>query len=558
MTPHRNAQAAARLFKTPIQRWTSKIRLFACSGAVGMMALSAADVGNAATLTAAARGWHGTAGSAVDAPTVHTTSDQPQQHKRQNVLLIISDDLAARIGPYQADVRTPNLDRLASQGVTFDRAYSQFPWCAPSRASFLTGTRPDTTGVYNLWTPFRRKLPDIATLPQYFRQNGYFSGRVGKVFHQGVPGDIGTSGPDDPQSWDMVVNPSGRDRDAENGRLNDLTPGIPYGSALTYLADDGEDEEQTDGKVASEAIRMIEQHKDDPFFIAVGFYRPHVPEVVPKKYFDLYPLDRIKLAYETPETLAQVLPASKAWTPDNFGMTETEQREIIRAYLAATSFVDAQVGRVLDAVDRMGLADDTIVVFMSDHGFLLGEHGQWMKNILFEESAQVPLIIRVPGTKNAGEHSPRTVELLDIYPTLTQMAGLPHYNRNQGTSLAELLADPDSPSWAKPALSQVNGGRSVRTERWRYTEWEQGKDGRELYDHAADPLEHRNLADDPRYAQVVSLLRAMLPPGPVEKRMGSIGYDAARDCLLKPLGPRPDKADIDKPGVQRPCDMIDP
>ena len=187
---------------------------------------------------------------------------------------------------------TPNIDRLGTQGVTFDRAYTQFPLCGPSRASFLTGTRPDTTKVSNLSTPFRKALPDISTLPQYFREQGYFSGRIGKVFHQGVPDDIGRDGPDDPRSWTQVVNPRGRDKDAENGKLVELSPGIAYGSSMTYLADDGADEEQTDGKVATSAIEMMKANKDKPFFIAVGFYRPHVPEVAPKKYFDLYPLTR--------------------------------------------------------------------------------------------------------------------------------------------------------------------------------------------------------------------------------------------------------------------------
>ena len=209
----------------------------------------------------------------------------------KNVLFIISDDLATRIGSYGAPVLTPNIDRLANQGVAFDRAYAQFPLCAPSRASFLTGTRPDTTKVANLSTPFRKALPDIQTLPQYFKAHGYHAGRIGKIYHQGVPTDIGRDGPDDPQSWTQVVNPSGRDRDAENGKLVNLSPGVAYGSAMSYLADEGTDEEQTDGMVATAAIEMMKQNKDKPFFIAVGFYRPHVPEVAPRKYFDLYPSD---------------------------------------------------------------------------------------------------------------------------------------------------------------------------------------------------------------------------------------------------------------------------
>ena len=481
--------------------------------------------GSVATTPAVAR----QAGARASAP-----KPAPQARRPMNVLFIIADDLAPRVGSYGFPVRTPNIDRLAGQGVSFDRAYAQFPWCGPSRASFLTGMRPDTTRVMDLATPFRAALPDIHTIPQYFRANGYFSGRVGKIFHQGVPNDIGTGGPDDSVSWDAVVNPRGRDRDAENGRLKVLTPGIPYGSAMAYLDDEGPDTEQTDGKVATAAIDMIRAHKDKPFFIGVGFYRPHVPEVAPKKYFDLYPLDKVRVTPQSAADLARLLPASKAWTPDNFGMSVDEQREMIRSYYAATSFMDAQVGRVLDALEDMGLADDTIVVFTSDHGFLLGEHGQWMKNILWEESNRVPLILRVPGTKKPGKRSPRTVELLDLYPTLTELAGLPHYARNEGASLTALLRNPADRGWTKPALSQIRGGRSVRTERWRYTEWESGKLGRELYDHRTDPLEQRNLADNPRFASTVARLRAMLPSGAVEKRPSAVRYDPIRDCTYFP------------------------
>lgn len=503
------------------------------------------------------------AGQARSAGASAAQASKPAHAERRlNVLLIMADDLAPKVGSYGAPVRTPNIDRLARQGVSFDRAYAQFPWCAPSRASMLTGTRPDTTRVADLTTPFRAALPDIQTLPQYFRTNGYFAGRVGKIFHQGVPGGIGTPGPDDPQSWDKVVDPRGRDREAENGRLVEITPGIPYGSSMTYLADDGEDGEQTDGKVSTAAIAMMKANRDKPFFIGVGFYRPHVPEVAPKKYFDLYPLDMIKVADQSPAMLAGVLPASKAWTPDNFGMSVDEQRQMIRAYYAATSFMDAQVGRVLDSLRELGLEDNTIVVFTSDHGFMLGEHGQWMKNILWEPSARVPLIMRVPGKRSvAGRRSPRTVELLDLYPTLVELSGLPAYSRNEGKSLTPLLARPTDRAWTKPALSQVRGGRSVRTERWRYTEWEGGKKGRELYDHRRDPGEMRNLAESPRYAATVAKLRTMLPQGPVEARPNPVRYDPVRDCSYFP-GARPveqgePKGGDGASGLKR-CEQLDP
>jgi iduronate 2-sulfatase len=455
------------------------------------------------------------------------------QERRPNVLFIIADDLNARIAPYGGQAITPNLDRLASQGVTFDRAYAQFPWCGPSRASFLTGTRPNTNGVMDLTTSIRANLPDIVTLPQYFRQAGYHTARVGKIFHQGVPGGMGRDGGDDPLAWDERSNPVGCDARGFE-RLVNLTPGIPYGGALTYLRDECPDAEQTDGMVARQTIALLRQAADSnqPFFIAAGFYRPHVPEFVPEAYFDLYSPEQVAIAQNTPEDLAAVLPASRTWTPDHLGMTPDEQRQMIHAYYAATSFMDAQVGLLLDAVEELGLADDTIVVFTSDHGFLLGEHGQWQKQLLFEESARVPLIIRVPGTANAGQRSPRTVELLDLYPTLTQLAGLPHYVRNQGISLTALLDDPDDANWTKPALSQVTGGRSVRTERYRYTEWQNGTAGRELYDHTSDPMERVNLADDPRYAETISLLRAMLPQESVEPLAARSRYNPAGDCYI--------------------------
>ncbi|WP_071799426.1 sulfatase [Natronohydrobacter thiooxidans] len=461
-----------------------------------------------------------------------TALSASENARQPNVLFMISDDLNARIAPYGGQAITPHLDRLASQGVTFDRAYSQYPWCAPSRASFMTGTRPNTNGIMDLTTPVRNNLPDIITLPEYFRDAGYYTARVGKVFHQGVPFGVGRDGLDDAQSWDERFNPSGCDMDSFD-RLTNLTPGIPLGAALTYLRDDCEDEYQTDGMVATQTIELLEQATGDdrPFFIAAGFYRPHVPEIVPEAYFDLYPPEQIAIAQNTPEHLSAVLPASRTWTPDHLGMTPGEQRRFIHAYYAATTFIDAQVGRLLDAVEELDLADDTIVVFTSDHGFLLGEHGQWQKQLLFEDSVRVPLIIRVPGTQNAGQRSPRTVELVDLYPTLTDLAGLPQYSRNEGTSMVRLLEDPEDATWIKPALSQVLGGRSVRTERYRYTEWEEGRSGRELYDHTNDPMERVNLVDDPSYAEVIELLRAMLPPEPVESLPNRSAYDPDENCI---------------------------
>lgn len=464
----------------------------------------------------------------------------PAAAKPLNVLFIMSDDLSTRVGAFgHPEVKTPNIDRLARQAVRFEAAYTQFPQCGQSRASMLTGRRPSSTRVFDLQTNFRAALPDAVTLPQLFRQNGYFAGRVGKIFHQGVPGDIGRSGLDDTASWAEAVNPRGRDKDAENGRLVKLTPGQPLGNAETFLADEGSDGEQTDGMVADAAIRMLEQHKDGPFFIAAGFYRPHVPNVAPKAYFDLYPLDRIRLEADTPQALAALPQVTARILPANMAMTPDEQRQAIRAYYASTSFMDAQLGRLLDAVERLGLADNTVIVFMSDHGYLLGEHGQWGKNTLWDQSERTPVILRVPGAAGNGQAVTTPVELLDIYPTLAQVTGLAAPKDLEGASLAPLLAAPTRTAWNRPAFSQIEGGRSVRLGRWRYTEWQGGEMGASLYDLAADPKERRDRVADPKLAGTVAELSALLRKEPAQPRASYVWYDrAAQKIRSVPFGPK--------------------
>lgn len=438
---------------------------------------------------------------------------------KPNVLFIAADDLNNDLGCYgHRLVKSPNLDRLARRGVRFDRAYNQFPLCSPSRVSLLTGLRPDTTHIYDLRKDFRVSSPisNAVTLPQLFRQNGYFVARVGKLFHYGVPGQVGTSGLDDPHSWDITVNPRGRDKDEESKLVNH-TPKRGLGSALVFLAADGTDEEQTDGKAATEAIRLLEQSKDKPFFLAVGFYRPHCPYVAPKRYFDLYPIEKIRLPIDPANDHADI-PEAALWTkPPNWGLNEIQLKEALQAYYASITFMDAQVGRLLDALERLKLSDNTIVVFWSDHGYLTGQHGQWMKMSLFEESARVPLLIAAPTAKAKNKSCKRTVELLDIYPTLTELCGLRAPANLQGKSLKPLLDNPAS-KWNKASLTQVTRGPvqsqfmgySIRTERWRYTEWDSGRKGVELYDHDKDPREHKNLAHDPSYADTVKEMQMLL------------------------------------------------
>ncbi len=443
---------------------------------------------------------------------------------KPNVLFISTDDLNLDLGTYgHPKVKTPHLDRLASRGVKFDLAYCQFPLCNPSRVSMLTGLRPDTARVHTLETNFRSTVPDAVTLPQLFRQNGYFTARVGKIFHYGVPREIGTAGKDDPISWDVAINPIGRDK-TEEDKLHVLTRGTgsTLGFAMAWLEMDGTDEEQTDGRGVTETIKLLEQaaKSDKPFFIGMGFYRPHTPFVATEKWFEMYPKEEVQLPSSHPDDLKDVPDISLHIRPANYGLDESGLRDCIRGYWASVSFIDDQVGRLLQALERLKLADNTIVVFFSDHGFLLGEHGQWQKQLLFDEANRVPLIVYAPGAKGNGKSSPRPVELLDVYPTLKELCRLPDPPQKiEGRSLVPLLNKPTG-SFKPAVFSQVTRslgknkrmmGYSARTERWRYTEWgPDGSEGRELYDHKSDPREFVNLANNPAQAKVVAEMRKHL------------------------------------------------
>lgn len=446
--------------------------------------------------------------------------------RKPNVLFISTDDLNLDLGTYgHPVVKTPHIDRLAGRGVRFDVAYCQYPLCNPSRVSMLTGVRPDTARVHNLATDFRTTvISNAVTLPQLFKQNGYFTARVGKIFHYGVPREIGTSGKDDPISWDKFINPIGRDK-TEEQKVKVLTRGTgkeTIGFAMAWLEMDGTDEEQTDGQGVTETIKLLEQaaKSDKPFFIGMGFYRPHTPFVATKKWFDLYPKEKVQLPEVPKDDTNDIPDVSLYIRPPNYGLSDSDLRDCVRGYWASVSFLDDQVGRLIDALDRLKLADNTIIVVFSDNGFLLGQHGQWQKQLLFDESARVPLIIYAPGVKGNGKGSPRPVELLDVYPTLKELCKLPDPPQTlEGRSLVPLLEHPSAPF--KPAVfSQVTRslgkgktimGYSARTERWRYTEWgEDGKHGRELYDHRSDPQELRNLVDDPQQAAVVREMRKHL------------------------------------------------
>lgn len=436
---------------------------------------------------------------------------------RPNVLFIAVDDMNSDLGCYgHPYVKSPNIDRLAKRGVRFDRTYCQFPLCSPSRSSIMTGLRPSQTKVFDLRYHFRTHMPGVVTLPQLFKNNGYYVARVGKIYHYGNPGDIGTSGLDDPASWTEFVNPAGRDKTTLETDVINYTPQRGLGSAMSFLADkEGKDEEHTDGKVALETIKLLEKHRSESFFIAAGFYKPHTPYIAPKKYFDLYPLEQVQLPKEPVDYLKSVpapaLASTKPWPL--FGVTPDQARECKRAYYAAISFVDAQIGKLLDAVERLKLTDNTIVIFWSDHGYHLGEHGLWMKQSLFEESARVPMILSTPWLKTRGQTCPRTVEFLDVYPTLADLAGLIPPNNLGGVSLRPLLDNPQKP-WNRPAFTQVQRGNfpgyAVRTERWRYIEWDDGQQGAQLYDEKTDPHEYNNLAGDPKHAAVVAEMKTLI------------------------------------------------
>ncbi len=456
-----------------------------------------------------------------------THGDESQEQDRQkNVLFISVDDLSCALGCYGDLVaKTPNIDRLAASGVRFDRAYNQLPLCNPTRASIMTGLRPDRIKVYDLDRHFRDEVPNAVTIPQAFQKANYFAARIGKIYHYNVPASIGTDGFDDPPSWNQTINPKGRDKADENLVYN-AEPHRKISGALSWLAADGEDGEQTDGMITTEAIKLMKARKDEPFFLAVGFFRPHTPYVAPKKYFDMYPLEDLRIPFAPKGDRDDIPTAAFAHNcpVPNYGLSHDELIKATQAYYACVSFVDAQVGRLLDALEAADLDENTIVVFWSDHGYHLGEHnGIWQKRTLFEESARSPLIIRVPGGKGNGQPCRRIVEFLDVYPTLMAAAKITGPDSLEGKDLSPLIENPIRP-WDGEAITQVLRpaddrlkepvmGCSIRTERYRYTEWgADGSKGIELYDHHADKGEFNNLAitADENVKAVINRLRPRL------------------------------------------------
>lgn len=461
--------------------------------------------------------------------------------QKPNVLFVAVDDLRTELGCYGVkEIRSPNIDRLAERGTVFDRAYCQQAVCSPSRTSLLTGCRPDTTRVYDLETHFRKHLPDVATLPQHFKAHGYVTRSVGKIFHGGL---------DDLASWS--VPPARFQRRGYHLRANQelvarksaaandktfATPSARY-NAMTgpaYECADVPDNAYADGAIADAAIEIVREAKDKPFFVAVGFLKPHLPFVAPKRCWDAYTADDIPSALNpfppknAPKFALTDWGELRAYEdiPRVGPLTDRQARTLKHGYYACVSYIDAQLGRVIAEIERLGLRERTAVVLWGDHGWKLGEHGAWCKHTNFENDTRAPLIFGAPGQRAAGRHSRALVEFVDIYPTLCELAGLPLPPHLEGTSFAPLLDAPDRP-WKKAAFSQYPRGRevmgySMRTDRYRLTRWLK-KDGtelaRELYNHQADPQENENVAELPGNAALVRELT----------RQQQAGWKAVRD-----------------------------
>lgn len=446
------------------------------------------------------------------------------QTKRPNVLFFAVDDLRPELGCYGAShIKSPNLDRLAKQGMVFDRAYVQQAVCSPSRTSLLTGARPDTTKVWDLVTHFRKAMPNVVTLPQLFKQNGYFVQGMGKLFHGGY---------DDEPSWSVPWQTPDAPTYARAQEQARKGGNAKQKNGPAFEAGEVADNFYKDGQTADLAVKTLQEvkKKAEPFFLAVGFSKPHLPFVSPKKYWDLYDPATIKLApnpYHPKDASEYALTSSGELRnyrgmPADGPVPDELARTLKHGYYAAVSYTDAQIGKVLDELDRQGLRQNTIVVLWGDHGWKLGEHGEWCKHSNVENDTNAPLLLSAPGMKAAGKHSRALVEFVDIYPTLADLAGLPLPQHLEGHSFKPLLDQPQRP-WKQAAFSQYPRGQkvmgySMRTDRYRFTVWVDRKDQTkieavELYDQQTDPQENTNIAQHPAQAKVVEQLMAQWRQG---------------------------------------------
>ena len=439
---------------------------------------------------------------------------------KPNVLFIISDDLTSTaLSCYGNEVcRTPNIDGLAAQGTRFTRAYCNATYCGPSRASFMSGYYPHATGVLGYTSP-RPAIGDRATWSQHFKNAGYHTARVSKIYHMGVPGGIeeGGDGADDPASWTERFNSPGPEWKAPGvgetleGNPDGKKP-VVGGNTFVVVEAEGDDLVHSDGKTAAKACELIAQHQDKPFFLAVGFVRPHVPFVAPKPYFEPFlPYEKLTVPPKIPGDWDDIPKAGINYkTSVNMKMDERRQKKAVGGYYASVAYMDAQVGKVLDALERSGQADNTLVIFTSDHGYHLGEHDFWAKVSLRDESAMVPLIVKVPGKKPAVCHS--LVELIDLYPTIAQLCGLDVPARLQGRDLSPMFDDPSfSVRDAAFCVAPSSRGFLLREDRWAYLQYaEDASKGIELFDMEEDPKQYTNLAARPDHQAEVERLKAKL------------------------------------------------
>lgn len=444
--------------------------------------------------------------------------------EKMNVLLIISDDLRTELGCYASTLaKTPNIDRLAATGVKFDRAYCQFPLCGPSRASMLTGRRPATTGVLGNRTWFGDAHPDFVSLPKYFKNNGYTSIRVGKIFHGGI---------DDTDAWSVdgqiralagVPKDAPKKAEVDPDEVLEEVAGAKDRKSDQWVVLKGKGEEHGDYKSADRAIKYLRQYQNQRFFLGCGFVKPHSPPEAPQSFYDLWDVSKIPLPvdFAPRPTVPEGFPAGSI-RPKNADLfigrdaSEDEARQMILAYLASTAFMDWNVGRVLGELDALGLRQKTIVVFWGDHGYQLGEKGKWSKaGSLWEQGARTPFFICDPREQTAGKTCARVVEMIDLYPTLVELCGMDQPKGLEGRSLMPLLENPTK-EWDHPAYTvwSEDGknftGVMVRTEQWRYGEFYGRGPGEMLLDPARDPNELKNLAHDPKYAEVIAKLSPLV------------------------------------------------
>lgn len=451
---------------------------------------------------------------------------QAADEKRQNVLFIMADDLRTELATYGSAALTPNLDRLAGRAVQFDRAYCQQALCNPSRSSLLTGRRPDSLGLWCNSIHFRELQPNVTTLPLWFKEQGYQTRCVGKIFH-----NWHTAVKGDPRAWSQ---PEFLHYANHNEDHPQVTGPLPPNQATAPKCECREvpDEAYYDGRVAAEAVRVLSELKDKSFFLAVGFWKPHSPFNAPKKYWDKY--DRSKLPALNPAPPAGVPPVAlhdgreiRGVPPNQLTFSPEQAAEIRHGYYANIAYMDAQVGKVLDALEKSGAADRTIVVFVADHGYHIGEHTLWGKTSNFEYDARVPLLIALPATK-PGRRTEALVELIDLFPTLVAQCGLPQPEGLGGTNLTAVLTNPAAhgksvaftqhprPQYfdREPSMTPEAMGYSVRTADVRYTEWRDWKTGQlvglELYDAQRDPAELHNAIDDPALASAQQKAAAQL------------------------------------------------